>query len=235
MTSSAASLDPSLLEHLRQFDTPTICNALEHAVPERRTVGFTTEPFVCADPALPPIVGYARTATIRAANKVDPVRKRENALRYYEYVASDPGPNIVVIQDLDSRPGIGAHWGEVNSNIHKALGLPGGITNGAIRDLDVLAPGFQLLGGKISPSHVYVRVEDIGIDVEIFGMAVKHGDLIHADRHGAVVIPLEATPKLPEYIDLCIRREAVILFACKRPDFTIEVLKQAIGDSAEIH
>jgi len=235
MTSSAASFDPSLLEHFRQFDTPTICNALELAAPERRTMGFTTEPFVCADPSLPPIVGYARTATIRAANPIDPSKKRENALRYYEYVASDPGPNIVVLQDLDSRPGIGAHWGEVNTNIHKALGLPGGITNGAIRDLDVLAPGFQLLGGKVSPSHVYVRVEDVGIDVDIFGMAVKHGDLIHADRHGAVVIPLEAAPKLPECIDLCIRREAVILDACKRPDFNIEMLKQAIGNSAEIH
>ncbi len=235
MTSSAASFDPSLLEHFRQFDTPTICNALELAAPERRTMGFTTEPFVCADPSLPPIVGYARTATIRAANPIDPAKKRENALRYYEYVASDPGPNIVVLQDLDSRPGIGAHWGEVNTNIHKALGLPGGITNGAIRDLDVLAPGFQLLGGKVSPSHVYVRVEDVGIDVDIFGMAVKHGDLIHADRHGAVVIPLEAAPKLPECIDLCIRREAVILDACKRPDFNIEMLKQAIGNSAEIH
>ena len=235
MTTPTTPLENALLEHLRKFDTPTICNALELAAPERRTVGFTTEPFVCADPSLPPIVGYARTATIRAASPVDPARKRENALRYYEYVASNPGPNIVVIQDLDSRPGIGAHWGEVNSNIHKALGLPGAITNGSIRDLDVLAPGFQLLGGKVSPSHVYVRVEEMGKEVEIFGMTVKHGDLIHADRHGAVVIPLEAALKLPECIDLCIRRETVILDACKRPDFNLDVLKQAMGNSAEIH
>ena len=235
MSTSVAVLKSSLLDHLRQFDTPTICNALELAAPERRTFGFTAEPFVCADPALPPIVGYARTATIRATSPIDPAKKRETSLRYYEYVASNPGPNIAVIQDLDTRPGTGAHWGEVNSNIHKALGLPGAITNGSIRDLDVLAPGFQLLGGKVSPSHVYVRVEEIGIDVEIFGMSVKHGDLIHADRHGAVVIPREVAPKLPECIDLCIRREVVILDACKRSDFSIDVLKQALGDSKEIH
>ena len=230
-----SSLNEEELAALRAWDTPTICNALEITSPERRAIGFTVEPLVCAFPGLDPIVGYARTATIRAASPVDPARKRANALHYYEYVASNPGPNIVVIQDLDSRPGIGAHWGEVNSNIHKALGLPGAITNGSIRDLDVLAPGFQLLGGKVSPSHVYVRVEEMGKEVEIFGMSVKHGDLIHADRHGAVVIPREVAPKLPECIDLCIRREVVILDACKRPDFSIDVLKQALGDSKEIH
>ena len=130
MSTSVTALKSSLLDHLRQFDTPTICNALELAAPERRTFGFTAEPFVCADPALPPIVGYARTATIRATSPIDPAKKRETSLRYYEYVASNPGPNIAVIQDLDTRPGTGAHWGEVNSNIHKALGLPGAITNG---------------------------------------------------------------------------------------------------------
>ncbi|HJM06714.1 MAG TPA: RraA family protein, partial [SAR324 cluster bacterium] len=188
-----------------------------------------------ADPSLEPIVGYARTATIRALSPVDPKKKRETGMAYYDYVASGPGPNISVIQDLDPRPGLGANWGEVNTNIHKALGVLGVITNGAIRDMDVLAPGFQLLAGKIVPSHAYVRIEDSGMEVNIFGMTVRHNDLIHADRHGAVVIPAECAEELPGKIDLMIRREKVILDACKDPGFNLEMLKQATSDSADIH
>ena len=156
-------------------------------------------------------------------------------MAYYEYVASGEGPNISVIQDLDSSPGLGANWGEVNTNIHKALGILGVITNGAIRDMDVLAPGFQLLAGKIVPSHANVRIEDTGSEVNIFGMSVRHDDLIHADLHGAVVIPRECAEELPEKIDLMIRREKVILDACQDPGFNLEMLKQATSNSADIH
>jgi regulator of RNase E activity RraA len=101
--------------------------------------------------------------------------------------------------------------------------------------MDVLAPGFQLLAGKIVPSHAYVRIEDSGMEVNIFGMTVRHNDLIHADRHGAVVIPAECAEELPGKIDLMIRREKVILDACKDPGFNLEMLKQATSDSADIH
>ena len=224
----------SLLELLCRHDTPTICNALELIDSSCRLKGFTTEQMVCSDPKLPPIVGYARTATIRAASPVDPKVKRENGQDYYEYVSSGPGPNISVIQDLDSRPGFGAYWGEVNTSIHKALGILGVVTNGSIRDLDVLAPGFQLLAGKIGPSHAYVHIEDTGREVSIFGMNVRHNDLIHADRHGAVVIPSKYALDLPNAIDLMIRREKIILDACRRPGFNLEVLKQATSESATI-
>ena len=102
---------------------------------------------------------------------------------------------IAVLQDLDPRPGIGAFWGEVQSNVHKALGLAGALTDGSFRDLDALASGFQILGGKIGPSHAHVHLEAIDVDVNIFGMTVRPGDLIHGDHHGAVVIPAEAAPR----------------------------------------
>ncbi|MGA1598491.1 MAG: RraA family protein [bacterium] len=235
MSSTFTPHPESLLEHLRQFDTPTICNALELAAPERRTTGFTYKQLFCARPDLPPIIGYARTATIRARNATDPQLKRENALRYYEYVAQAPRPSVIVIQDLDDEPGFGAHWGEVNTNVHKGLGALGVVTNGSIRDLDVIADDFQLLAGKVGPSHAWVHVEDCGCDVDVFGMYAQHNDLIHADRHGAVVIPHAAAEKLPECIDLLTRREKVILDACKRSDFSFEVLREAMGASAEIH
>ena len=95
-----------------------------------------------------------------------------------------------MIQDLDDIVGFGAFWGEVQTNIHKALGCLGTITNGSIRDIPQVAPGFQMLAGSIAPSHAFVHVVDFGGNVNIHGMAVRSGDLIHADRHGAVVVPL---------------------------------------------
>ncbi len=221
---------------LGAVDTPTICNALELVAPERRATGFTTEPLVCADPALPPIVGYARTATIRAAAPsaltADEMRARRGA--YYEYVAQGPGPTVMVIQDIDPRPGFGAWWGEVNTTVHKALGCLGCVTNGSIRDLDMLAPGFQLLAGEVGPSHAHVHVVDFGGAVDVYGMSVRHGDLIHADRHGAVVVPQAVARALPAAVDLMTRREKVILDACARPDFDIEALKRAFAESATV-
>ena len=224
----------SLLSNFRKYDTPTIVNSLELLDSKFRTSCFTTEQMVCADSTLPPIVGYARTATISASSEVDPNTKRDRSLAYYEYVSSGPGPKISVIEDVDDSPGFGAFWGEVNTNIHNALGLLGVLTNGAMRDLDVLSPGFQVLAGKIGPSHAYVRIEETGKEVNIFGRNVRHNHLIHADRHGAVVIPKELAEGLPNAIKLIISREKIILDACNSTDFDLEILKEAIIKSSQI-
>ena len=228
-------ISQNLLETLRKYDTPTIVNSLELLDSKFRTSGFTKEQLVCTDTSLPPIVGYARTATISATNEIDQQIKRERSLAYYQYVSSGTGPWVSVIQDIDQNPGLGAFWGEVNSNIHKALGVIGVLTNGSVRDLDVLSEGFQVLAGKIGTAHAYVRIEETCIPVSIFGMEVKHNDLLHADRHGATVIPAELSEKLPDAIKLMISREKVILDACKRDDFNYQILRQAIMESAEIH
>ena len=225
------------LSALTQWDTPTICNGLELVTPERRAIGFTTEQMVCLDPRLSPIVGYARTATVRAVTAPTADRELVMAQRagYYEHIAESPGPTISVIQDLDPHPGFGAFWGEVNTTVHKGLGCIGAVTNGSIRDLDACATGFQLLAGKIGPSHAHVHVIEYGCEVNIFSMAINPGDIIHADRHGAVVIPLDAVKALPAAIDLLTRREAVILEAARATDFDINKLKQATANSVEIH
>jgi regulator of RNase E activity RraA len=231
------STEAKLLDHLRAFDTPTICNALELVAPERRGRGFSQRPFVCAFPAMPPIVGYARTATIRAAepSAASAAELRARRLDYYAYVAEGQGYNIVVIEDLDTNPGFGAFWGEVNTAVHKGLGLQGCITNGSIRDLDMIATGFQLLAGSVSPSHAWVRVEAFGGEVTVHGMTVRHGDLIHADRHGAVIIPADAVERLPLAIDLCARREAPIIAAARQPGFTVDKLRAAMAEAGDIH
>ena len=134
-------LTPDLIADLRSVDTPTVCNALELLAPERRGHGFTTRPLVCTRPELGPLVGIARTATIRAMHPddgtTDPAYARD---AYYAYIDHGPKPSIIVIQDLDEEPGYGAFWGEVNSNIHMGLGCQAVITDGSVRDLPDIAP-----------------------------------------------------------------------------------------------
>ena len=224
------------LSILARWDTPTICNALELIVPERRGYGFTVEQVVCLDPALEPIVGYARTA--RCSTRIPPTESAqelaERRINYYEYVAGPPHPTVAVIQDFETDPGAGAFWGEVQTNIHKALGCLGAVTNSAMRDVNDCAPGFQILARKIVPSHIYNKVIDFSTPVEVFGMVVNHNDIIHADRHGAVVIPIEAVDKLPAAVDLMIRKEAVQLEAARDPSFNIHMLRKALTKSAQV-
>jgi regulator of RNase E activity RraA len=221
------------LEALKQWDTPTICNGLEIIVPERRAIGFTVEPMVAVDPKAPPIVGLARVGTIRA--KEPPRGPVANRLDWFDYVAATDLPTIVVLQDIDDRPGYGAFWGEVMSTAHKALGAVGCVTNGSFRDLSAWAQGFQMIGGRVGPSHAYVHLVDFGKPVNVFGMQVAHDDVVHADYHGAVVIPVECVKKLPEAIDLVSRRERVILEVCIAKDFTPARLRDAVKRAGEIH
>ncbi len=225
------------LETLAQWDTPTICNGLELLDAKYRTTGFTTQNMVCLDPTLKPIIGYARTATIQATLPPagDAEAVREMRAHYYAHVAEQPLPSVAVLQDLDTDPGFGAFWGEVNTAIHQGLGCLGAVTNGSFRDLDACAKGFQILGGKVAPSHAWVQLVDIGCEVNVFGMAVQPNDIVHADRHGAVVVPADCVKRLPAAIDLLTRREAVILKAARSPGFNIDVLKKAMANSAEIH
>jgi regulator of RNase E activity RraA len=221
------------LEHLRRYDTPTICNGLEVVAPERRAIGFTVEPMVAADRRLPPIIGLARVGTLRA--KEPPRGPVASRLDWYDYVAEADLPSVVVLQDLDDRPGYGAFWGEVHTTVHKALGAEGCVTNGSFRDCDMLAKDFQIIGGRIGPSHAHVHLVDFGKPVNVFGMQAAHDDIVHADYHGAVVIPADVVTKLVDAIELVSRRERVILDICADAEFTPAKLREAVKRSGEIH
>ena len=197
----AATLTKEQAEFLKSMDTPTVCNVVEMVAPERRGHGYTVKHLFCPFPDLPPIVGFARTVTAKAKDKVSAGDYMAKRIDYLDYIAAEPRPTIAVIEDLDDEVGYGAFWGEVQSNIHKALGCLGVITNGSIRDIPMIAPGFQMLAGSLSPSHAYTHVEDFGIPVTVHGMKVNCGDLIHADQHGAVVVPLEIIDKMKPVLD----------------------------------
>ncbi|CAN1549997.1 MenG Demethylmenaquinone methyltransferase [Burkholderiaceae bacterium] len=228
----------ALLDSLAQFDTPTICNSLELIDPAYRNQGFTTEPLQCIYPHLAPIVGYARTGTMRAVqgSRVSADEQKEIRIHWYKYVDEGPKPSIIVLQDLDgTRAGIGAFWGEVNTHVHRGLGAKGVVTNGSIRDIPMNASHFQLLAGSVMPSHAHVHIVSIGVPVTVAGMAVQPNDLIHADQHGAVVIPFTAAEKINDAVELIAKKEAVIIDAAKASNFSWEILRDAIKESADIH
>jgi regulator of RNase E activity RraA len=208
----------SQLEFLQSIDTPTVCNLVEIVAPERRGHGYTFKHLHCPFPDLPPIVGFAKTVTFKAKDKV-PLGEAgymQKRLDYLDYVASAPQPAIMVMEDLDGEyVGYGAFWGEVQSNVHKALGALGVVTSGSIRDIPMIAPGFQMLAGSIVPSHAYVHVVDYGIDVNVHGMACRSGDLIHADRHGAIVVPTDKIDAMKAANEGLSAREAKIIAAAK--------------------
>ena len=230
-------LNAEELSALGALDTPTVCNALEICLPERRSFGFTPRHLRCVRPELPPMVGYARTVTIRAlrASTDEPEVQREKRIGYYNYVESSPGPTISIVQDLDDgQAGFGCFWGEVNSNVHKTLGCLGTITNGGVRDLTEFAEGFQALAGVVTPSHANVHIVDVGGEVNVAGMVVKSGDLVHADMHGAVVVPQEVACDVPEAAALMVRREAVILEAARAPGANAASIATAMMESAKV-
>ena len=213
---------------LRSIDTPTVCNLMEVVAPERRGSFYTVKHLFSPFPNLPPMVGFAKTVTMRARDKVGGGSYMAKRMDYLDYVAAAPQPGIAVIEDLDDPAGYGAFWGEVQSNIHKALGCLGTITNGSIRDIPQIAEGFQMLAGSLSPSHAYVHVEDFGIPVTIHGMAVKSGDLIHADQHGAIVVPVNTIDGMKDAADKLAATEAKIIAAAKSGK-GVEAIKAAMA------
>jgi regulator of RNase E activity RraA len=220
-------LSESQFAFLRSIDTPTVCNLMEIVAPERRGSFYTVKHLHCPFPNLPPMVGFAKTVTMRARDKVSGPNYMAKRMDYLDYVAAAPQPGIAVIEDLDDPAGYGAFWGEVQTNIHKALGCLGTITNGSIRDIPQIAQGFQMLAGSLSPSHAYVHVEDFGLPVTIHGMAVNSGDLIHADQHGAIVVPVNTIDGMKAANEKLAATEAKIIAAAKSGK-GVEAIKAAM-------
>ena len=149
----------------------------------------------------------------------------QRRMDYYKYVAEGPRPTVVVIQDEDGPNACGAFWGEVNTTIHKGFGVEGAVTNGLVRDLDALPTGFPVIAGAVGPSHAFVHVTDFDTPVQLFGMIVSPNDLIHADRHGALVIPESVHDTLEEAIAKLIECEKLILEPASKDGFDYLPLK----------
>ncbi len=215
MTAPSPPLDPSVLEALGRYDTPTMSNAIETFDIRPRDTGFASIDIKCMFPELPPLVAYAATATIRARGQGP-----DDQSPLWSHVLSVPGPRVVVVQDVDHPPAHGSLWGEVNANVFTALGCAGAITDGCVRDLnEARAMGFHFFARGAGVSHAYVRVEQAGIPVTVGGLEVRPGDLIHADQHGVLLIPIEIASELPAAADRVIAREQAFIKWIRSPDF----------------
>jgi len=171
-------------------------------------------------------VGYAVPCVIRA--EAGPIEgHRASTYGWWDFVLSIPAPRVIVVHDLDDPRGQGAQWGEVQANIHRALGCVGVVTDGSVRDLDeVRALGFQFCAAHVSVSHANVHMVDFGIPVKVGGLWIKPGDLIHGDQHGVCTIPPEIAPKIPEAIAKVEADEREIIKVCQSPGFTADKLKE---------
>lgn len=214
-------ISDSLLALLKNVDTPTVCNAIEVAQGKRGFNQFTRGTMLSSAPEEGSVVGYARVAQI-AAN--DPPTEAPEVIKarrmaYYKYMSEGPRPSIAVVEDVDYPNAVGAYWGEINTTVHKGFGLGGALTNGVMRDLGDLPEGFPVIAGSIGPSHAFVHVRTIGDPVNIFGMSVQEDDLVHADRHGALVIPEDVIHVLEEAILKLLETEKLVLEPAKQNDF----------------
>lgn len=223
-------LSPADLEQFRRLSTCVVASAIEMFQVRLPNTGFSDASIRCIFPERPAIIGYAATARIRSAKP--PMLGHGY---YYErtdwwnHLLSIPAPSVVVIEDVDNPPGLGAFIGEVNANILVALGCTALVTNGSVRDLDaVKAINFQMFAGNVAVSHAYAHVFDFGVPVEIGGLKIQPGDLIHGDRHGVQTVPGQIASKVPAAAqEIMLRRERLIGL-CRAPAFSVEKLRQAI-------
>ena len=230
-------MDPNkLIKITSKFDTPTMCNAMDVILGTRSATGFTRNSVVTAQISTQPIVGFAKTAKIRALSPPLVSQNEINAIRmkYYEYIVKDEKNPVVIIEDTDYPNCIGAFWGELNVAVHKGLKIKGTVTNGLLRDLGMLDSGYQVVAGGIGPSHAFVHLTELDTPVNILGMEIAPGAFIHADQHGAMTVPSKHLDALPHALDLVVKREVPILKAARKKGFNIEKLKEAFKKSWSI-
>jgi len=225
----------SLLNLLQSVDTPTVCNAIEVAQGKRGFNDFTRGTMLASD-TKGVIVGYAVTAQIAA---IEPPTEavsviRERRMSYYKAMSENVKPSIAVVEDLDYPNCIGAFWGEVNTTIHKGFGMSGALTNGVMRDLGDMAEGFPVVAGSIGPSHGFVHVRSVNQPINIFGMNIKSGDLVHADRHGAVVVPTDVIDDLETSILKMQQTERLVLDPARKKGFDFDAFETAWNDFEKV-
>ncbi len=223
---------PGHLEALRQLDACTLANAIETFNVRLRNEGFASGGLRCLFPQLPPMVGHAVTLKVRGASppKTGAAAYQEGT-DWWDYVLSVPAPRIIVVQDASSERGRGAFLGEVHASILRALGCVGAVTDGAVRDLPAVEQmGFHLFANGVAVSHAYVHIVETGRPIEINGLAIRSGDLLHGDLHGVQAVPHEIVGALPAAAARIQARERALIAAARAPHATIETLRAAVQD-----
>ena len=233
-----SKLTKEQLEELREFDTPTVWNALEGFKLRANTAGFCYPGLLLRTPAEKPMIGYAATAKV-SGWEAPTAEQKDMMFQFFGDVRETQGPVIAVIQDIDERP-IGSFWGEVQATTFKALGAVGTITAGGVRDLnEVSNMNFYFFSSELMVARAESHLVDRNCPVEICGLTIHPGDLIHADRHGATVIPAEVAPLLADACRRVIQAELCVLGPCREAILTgekptVEHLREWRGQMAKM-
>lgn len=223
-------LTPEQLEALRRLDACTLANAIETFHERLRNEGFVDHSVRCLFPRLPPMLGYAATIKIRGSAPPTADRAYADRTDWWDYIISLPEPRVVVTQDVATRPGLGSLVGAVHMNILRTLRCVAVVTNGSVRDIPASeSAGFHLFAGSVSVSHAYVHIIEIGQPVEIGGLKIQSGDLLHGDLHGVQSVPLDLAARIPPVAAQITAREQALIALCRSPEFSLEKLRAAVA------
>jgi 4-hydroxy-4-methyl-2-oxoglutarate aldolase len=222
-------LTPEQLESLRRLDACTLANAIETFHERLRNEGFVDHTVRCLFPRLQPMVGYAATIKLRGSAPPTVAGPYADRTDWWDYIISLPEPRVVVAQDVATRPGLGSLVGAVHMNILRALHCVGVVTNGSVRDIPASeSAGFHLFAGSVSVSHAYVHIVEIGKPVEIGGLKIRSGDLLHGDLHGVQSVPLDIAARIPPVAAQITAREQALIAMCRSPEFSLKKLRAAV-------
>ena len=225
------SLSRDQIKELQSFSTCVISDAIETFGVRLRNEGFATAGFRCLFKSFPPMVGYAATCKVRSAQPPMVGSRYIERTDWWKHITSVPSPRVVVMQDVDQKPGTGAFLGVVHVNILKALGCVGAITNGAARELpEIEASGFQVFAGRLAISRAYVHIVEFGGLVEVGGLKIRPGDLVHGDRHGIINIPHELVTELAAVARRIMEKKQQVIQLSKKPGASMEDLAQALRE-----
>jgi 4-hydroxy-4-methyl-2-oxoglutarate aldolase len=227
---------PDNLDTLRRFDACTVANAIERFRVRPRNEGFVRDAVSCRFPHSPPIAGHAVTGRIRTYMPPITGKCYYDHIDWWRYLETVPAPRVVVLQDIDNPPGFGALFGEVHARICLALGCVAYITNGAVRDMQAIEPlGLQLFSAHVSVSHAYAHIIDFGEPIEIGGLKIKPGDILHGDRHGIVSVPAQLVDELPSMAEQFQEEEKELFALIQSPSFSVEKLGKSLQRHSERH
>ncbi len=226
-----SSLTSEQLAALRRLDTCKVANAIETFGVRLRNEGFADSSLRCMFEQLPPMVGYAVTTRVRTSVPPMGGDNYHDRTDWWNYLLTIPAPRVVVVQDVETKPGLGSLVGEVHANILNALGCVGLVTNGAVRDLNAIeSTGFQFFAGHVAVSHAYAHIFEFGSAVEVGGLKIQPGDLLHGDRHGVLSIPKEIAADIPAVAAAQYEKERKVIGLCRSPNFSVEKLREVIRE-----
>ena len=229
-----APISSEELNALRRLDTCTVSNAIETFELRLRNTGFADSRIRCMFPDLPPMAGYAATARLRSGEPPMAGHTYRDRTDWWNSILEVPEPRIVVLEDLDKPPGVGAFLGDMHAAILRALGCVGFVTDGAVRELPrVHDLNLQLFAGNVAVSHAYAHIFDFGSPVKIAGLEIKPGELLHGDRHGLLAVPHQIAGAIPAIAAHLQAGEKKVIDFCNSPGFSVDRLRQLIDDLNE--